>query len=290
MSKKVSKGDVAEISRRTNVPTIERIEDFNEAINILCHGDTGAGKNRLWGRLPNLVIIAIEEGSISIKKAGIKGVKVVRCHGWPDIVGAYEDLRDHPEKYWGDKVPDEDRWVMVDSITKAQSMCIRHIMSMVILANPARDEHVPAQGDHFKWQLSIKQFVEDFNELPINTVWLSRSMVKENPDGDEIIVPSIEGKDYGISAWVCGEMSLLCYLKKERKGKGDSSTIVRKLYTNEHDVYWCKDWYDVLPHVVEFKSEVGVASKLVAMIQGTQQAPKKTVPAPKKKTTTKRKA
>jgi hypothetical protein len=117
-------------------------------------------------------------------------------------------------------------------------------------------------------------------------------MVRENPDGQEIIVPSIEGKDYGISAWVCGEMSLLCYLKKERVGKGESAKIVRKLYTNEHDVYWCKDWYDVLPHVVQFESEAGVAAKLVGMIQGTQQAPKaaKKITAPKKKTTTKRKA
>jgi hypothetical protein len=287
---KASKADVAEISRRTTVPTIERIEDFNEAINILCHGDTGAGKNRLWGHLPNLVILAIEEGSISIKKAGIKGAKVLRCHSWADIVGSYEDLRDNPDKYWDDDVPLNERWVMIDSVTKAQSMCIRHIMKMVILANPARDEHVPAQGDHFKWQLSIKQFVEDFNELPINTVWLARSMVRENPDGMDIIVPSIEGKDYGISAWVCGEMSLLCYLKKERVGKGDSAKIVRKLYTNEHDVYWCKDWYDVLPHVVQFESEAGVAQKLVAMIQGTQSAPKKIKVTAPKKTTTKRKA
>lgn len=287
---KATKADVAELSRRANVPTIEDIEDFNEAINILCHGDTGAGKNRLWGHLPNLVILAIEEGSISIKKAGIKGVKVVRCRSWPDIVGAYQDLRDHPDKYWEDDIPDKDRWVMIDSVTKAQSMCIRHIMQMVVLANPARDEHVPSQGDHFKWQLSVKQFVEDFNELPMNTVWLARSMVKENPDGDDIIVPSIEGKDYGISAWVCGEMSLLCYLKKERVGTGASAKVVRKLYTNEHPVYWCKDWYDVLPHVVQFESEAGVANKLINMIQGTQAAPRTKATPPKKKTTKKGKA
>jgi hypothetical protein len=156
---------------------------------------------------------------------------------------------------------------MIDSITKAQSMCIRHIMQMVVLANPERDPHIPAQGDYFKWQLSIKQMVEDFNELPQNTVWLARSMVKENPDGDEIVVPSIEGKDYGISAWVAGEMSLVCYLRKERKGRGESAQIVRKLYTNEHDKYWCKDWYDVLPYVIEFKDEKGVANKIVKMIR-----------------------
>ena len=278
----LSKREVALRARRSNPPTIIDIEDLEEPINILCHGDTGSGKNRLWGHLPRMLILAIEEGSISIKKAGIKGAKVIRCHDWPDIVGAYEYLRDNPDEF---------DWVMVDSITKAQSMCIRHIMKMVLLANPERDPQVPAQGDYFKWQLSVKQMVEDFNELPMNTIWLARSMVKENPDGDEIIVPSIEGKDYGISAWVCGEMSLLCYLKKEQKGKGE---IVRRLYTNEHTSYWCKDWYDVLPHVIEFKSEVGVASKIINLIQSSGNSaseskasqPRK---AAAKKSTTKRK-
>ncbi len=289
-----TKREVALRARRSNPPTIIDIEDLEEPVNILCHGDTGAGKNRLWGHLPNMVILAIEPGSISIKKAGIKGVKVVPCHSWPDIVGAYEALRDSPDMFWDDDVPLADRWVMIDSITKAQSMCIRHIMEMVVLGNPERDPHIPAQGDHFKWQLSIKQMVEDFNELPINTVWLARSMVKENPDGDEIIVPSIEGKDYGISAWVCGEMSLVCYLRKARKKKGDaSSPIVRKLYTNEHDKYWCKDWFDVLPHVMQFESERGVARKIIDTIRDSGNSAadnkKKATTRPAKKATTTRK-
>lgn len=280
-----SKREVALKARRSNPPTIIDIEDLEEPMNILCHGDTGSGKNRLWGHLPRMVILVIETGSVSIKKAGIKGVKIIRCRSWPDIVGAYEWLRDHPDEF---------DWVMIDSITKAQSMCIRHIMEMVVLANPERDDKIPAQGDHFKWQLSIKQMVEDFNELDINTIWLARSMVKENPDGDEIIVPSIEGKDYGISAWVCGEMSLVCYLRKQRKKKGDdSSPIVRKLYTNEHDKYWCKDWYDVLPHVMQFESEKGVAQKIVAMIRDSgnsaADAKKKATSRPAKKAATTRK-
>lgn len=283
---KPTKAQVAVQARRANPPRFVDIEDFTEPMNILCHGDTGSGKSRLWGHLPRLVILAIEDGAVSIKKAGIKGAKVIPCHSWPDIVGAYEWLRDNPDEY---------DWVMIDSITKAQSFCIRHIMQMVLLANPDRDPHIPAQGDHFKWQLSIKQMVEDFNELPMNTIWLARSMVKENPDGDEIIVPSIEGKDYGISAWVCGEMSLLCYLKKETKGKGDSARVVRKLYTNEHATYWCKDWYDTLPHVIEFTSEKGVAEKIVTMLADSGNSPadgkKKaaTTTKAKKKATTARK-
>lgn len=240
-------------------PFIIDLDDLEEPMNILCHGDTGAGKNRLWGPLLTNgrgVILVIEEGAVSMKKAGLKGVKAIRCRSWPDIVKAYEWLRDNIGTF---------EWVMIDSITKAQSLCIRHIMEMVVKANSKRDPHVPAQGDYFKWQLSIKQLVEDFNALDTHTIWLARSMVKENPDGDEIIVPSIEGKDYGISAWVCGEMSLVCYLKKVKKPKSDR--VVRQLFTNEHTSYWCKDWYDVLPHVIEFGSEKGVAEKIVGLIQ-----------------------
>lgn len=268
-------------------PMIEDLEDFREPINILCHGDTGAGKNRLWMRLPKILVLAIEAGAVSGKQAGIKGVKVWRCRRWPDIVEAYEWLRDNPDEF---------DWVMIDSITKAQSLCIKHIMEMVVKANSSRDPLIPAQGDHFKWQLSIKQLVTDFNELPQNCIWLARSMVKENPDGDEIIVPSIEGKDYGISAWVCGEMSLLCYLKKDTKGKGEDAKVIRKLYTNEHKMYWCKDWYDVLPHLITFESEVGVAQKIVNMIVESGATPqreavdtRKARPA-KKRTTAAKKA
>jgi hypothetical protein len=266
----------------TKLPSfIEDIEDFEESINILCHGDTGAGKNWLWGHLPRLVILAIEEGTISVKKAGIKGVKVIRCRRWSDIVRAYEWLRDNPDAF---------DWVMIDSITKAQALCIRDIMEKVVKANSARDPLIPSQGDHFKWQLSIKQLVMDFNELPQNTIWLARSMVKENPDGDEIIVPSIEGKDYGISAWVCGEMSLLCYLKKERKGKGEEAKTTRKLYTNEHPTYWCKDWYDVLPHIITFSDPSGVADKIVGLIQESSSDTRATKRAPAKKAAPKRTA
>lgn len=264
MARTMTKAQLQAEAAKSNPPTIIDIDDLEEPHNILCHGDPGAGKNRLWGQLGRkyrVLIIAIETGSISIKKAGVKGIKVIQCHNWPDIVGAYEWLEEHLDEF---------DWVIIDSITKAQALCLKHIMKMVVLANPERDPHIPAQGDHFKWQLSIKGFVMDMNELPVNKVWLSRSMVREDPDGNDIIVPAVEGKDYGMSAWVCGEMSLLCYLKKVKKGKDET---VRRLYTNEHATYWCKDWYDALPHVIEFKSDIGVADKIVTMLRDSGNAP-----------------
>lgn len=261
---KSPKGNIAREARRSNPPTIIDIEEFSESKNFLCHGDTGAGKDWLWGHVPRLLVIAIEGGATSIKRAGIKGVKVIQCHEWPDVVGAYEYVRDNPDEF---------DWIMIDSITKAQSMALRWIMKMVVLANDSRDPHIPAQGDHFKWQLVIKGMVEDFNELPQNTIWLARSMNKEDPDGNDIVVPLIDGKDYGMSAWVCGEMSLLCYLKKVTIGKGDDARVVRRLYTNEHSLYWCKDWFDVLPHVIEFTDPKNVSAKIIELIDGSGKSP-----------------
>lgn len=254
---------------------IQDIDDYKESINILCHGDPGSGKTRLWSRLPNAWLLAIEDGAVAARAAGIKGLKVTRVTSWPDLVEAYEWARDNPDAF---------DWIIVDSITKAQALCIRHIMEQVVKANSSRDPLIPAQGDHFKWQLSMKQLVMDFNELPTNVVWIARSMIREDAEGDEIVVPLVEGKDYGISAWVCGEMGLLCYLAKAFKGKGESRKVVRKLYTNEHPMYWSKDRFDALPHVIEFTSDVGVAKKIVDLISGTVEPDK-----PVKRTTPRKK-
>ena len=75
------------------VPIIEEMDDFTESINILCHGDTGSGKNVLWGSLEDMLILAIEEGTISSKRHG-STAKVMKIRTWPQFVATYEWLRD----------------------------------------------------------------------------------------------------------------------------------------------------------------------------------------------------
>jgi hypothetical protein len=246
------------------VPIIEDMDDMTETMNILCHGDTGSGKTVLWAGLDNMLILAVEEGTVSAKRRG-STAKVMKVKSWPEFVAAYEWFRDDGEMVVkGVKYKASDfKFLLIDSITAAQTLLVRYVMSMVVMANPTRDPHIPAQGDHFKFQLWLKECVQDFNSLDVNTIWLSRSMVKEDADANEIVVPLIEGKDYGISAWVSGEMHLLCYMKKEVDGKGASAKVVRKLYTNDHATYWCKDRYDVLPHVIANPD----AKKIVKMIE-----------------------
>lgn len=259
---------------------IEDLEDFTESINILCHADTGAGKTVMWSRLPNVLILAVEEGAVSAKRwerdhprpKSLGVIKVVKVRSWDKLVEVYEWLRDNDHPF---------DWIIIDSLTAAQTRCLRGIMERVVADNPKRDPDIPAIQDHFKWQLLVKRMVQDFNELPVNVVWLARSMNKEDPEGEDIVVPLIEGKDYQISAWVCGEVHLLCYLKKS---KSKSGKMVRKLYTNEHSLYWCKDRYNVLEHTIINPD----ANKIVQTIIDSGAAPEVRA-TPSKKSSTKKK-
>lgn len=261
-------------------PEIEDLDEYDENMNFLCHADTGSGKTVMWSQLPNVLIVAVEEGAIAAKRwlrnhprpKSLGIIKVRRVRHWDDLIDVFEWVRDNPGVF---------EWVLIDSITKAQTRCILAIMENVVSQNPKRDPDIPAPGDHFKWQLLMKRMVQDWNELPVNMVWLARSMNKEDPDGDDIVVPLIEGKDYQISAWVSGEVHLLCYLKKEKRGE----KMVRVLYTNEHPMYWCKDRYDVLPHKIVNPD----ANKIVKMIVDSgASADMGDESQPKKRATTKR--
>lgn len=246
-------------------PEITDLDDYTESINILIHGDTGTGKTVLAAALPKLLIIAVEEGTISAKRWG-SNAKVWKINHWNDLVKAYEWLRnnDHPFE-----------WVMIDSITAAQMRCLRGIMETAVKNNPSRDPDIPAIQDHFKWQLLMKRMVIDFNELPVNMCWIARSMVREDTEGDDIVVPLVEGKDYQISAWVCGEMHLLAYLKKIKKGKGDQAKVVRRLYTNDHPTYWCKDRYDVLGRFID-SPDINQIVKTIQESEGEERPKRKT--------------
>jgi len=214
-------------------PEIVDLQDYTESTNIMVHSDTGAGKTILAAELPDTLIIAAEEGTISAKRWG-HASKVWRVHNWEEWTEAAA---------WIEENQDAFKWIIIDSITKLQSWCIRWIMQQVVANNATRDPHIPSQGDHFKWQLMMKEMVEDINEWDVNVCWLAQSMKREDEDGNEIVLPLIEGKDYQISAWVCAQMHCIFYLRKVApKEKGGRPR--RYLYT-DHARFYSKDRYGI---------------------------------------------
>lgn len=234
-------------------PEIQDLDDFTESKNILVYGGPGSGKTVMGGMLPNCLIIGGENGAIAAKRQGSKA-KIWKVHHWNDIVKAYEWVRDHPDVF---------QWILFDSITNVQQRCIRAIMEGVVKQNKTRDPHIPAQGDHFKWQLVMKEMVTDWCELPVNVFWTSQEMVRENPDGEDIILPLIEGKDYQIAAWVCAQMHLVANLQVVKvPGANNKSRVIRRLITNETPPYYAKDRYDILGRRIDEPDIIQIIKKI----------------------------
>lgn len=261
-------------------PEIIDLEDFVESQNWLVYGHMGSGKTVMGGQLPGRVLIlANEQGTIAAKRQGSKA-KVWKILKWEDLVQAYEWLanNDHPFD-----------WVVIDSVTDMQYKCIRWIMRNVVADNPKRDPHIPAQGDHFKWQLAMKEMITDFNELPVNIMWTAQEMVRENPEGEDIILPLIEGKDYQISSWVCAQMDVVAHLGlKAFKVRGqEEKRVVRVLTCGESPPVFAKDRFGVLGREVRNPNIVELLDKIKASESGRPDrtaAKKTTARRPVKKT------
>jgi len=217
---------------------IVELDEFTESINILVYGDTGGGKTVLGGTAPKGLILRAENGALSAKRQG-STAKVWPIKSWSDFEAAYDWLEDNPDTF---------DWVVIDSVTKLQELCIRAILDKAVADNPSRDLDIPAIQDHYKWQLLMKRYVVMFNDLPINTLWLALAMHKEDQEGEDLVLPLITGKGYDISASICAEMNVVAYLAvrtvktKDREG-AVTERDRRELLVRSHPPYFAKDRY-----------------------------------------------
>lgn len=255
---------------------IIELDDFTESINMLVYGDSGVGKTVFAGTAPRALILRAEDGAISAKRFGSKA-KVWPIKTWEDFETAYTWLEDNPKEF---------EWVVIDSITKLQELCIRGILNKAVADNPRRDPDIPALQDHYKWQLLMKRYVVMFNDLPINVLWTALAMHKEDPEGEDLVLPLITGKGYDISAAICAEMGVVAFMDvADVKVKRTSGTVEsvrrRRLLVQSTPPYFAKDRYTVLGDDKGYMMDPTMPKVIAAIgqpVTATKTAAKKAVP------------
>lgn len=231
-------------STRGKLPTnanIVDLDDFTESINMLVYGDSGSGKTVLAGTADEkMLILATEKGLIAAKRQGSKA-KGWKCSSWGDIDKAYKWLKDHPDHGF--------EWVCIDSLSEFQQHMLRWILDQAMAENASRDPDIPAIQDHQKWQNMYKRYVRAFNDLPVNMLYTATAFRKEDEEGEDLILPDILGKDYGISQWTCASMHVVAYLSVRRKK--ETKEEFRRLLAKRTGPYFGKDRYNVLVPFVD---------------------------------------
>lgn len=247
--------------------TFEDLADFDESVNLLIVGDSGAGKTVLAGGAPDLLFLSTENGTISAKRQGSKA-KLARLKNWLEVEAVLDQLDGELEagtcKF---------KWLCLDSLPKMQTMLRQHLLDIGVLeGKKGADEDSLQLQDYNKWYNMFLRFVTRLVDMPINVIFTSTSMRIEteddNGDPQDIILPAIEGKakeGYAIAQKVCAAMSSVWFLNIE--GKGDRRK--RVLYTQRRPPYFAKCRYSVLPsRVILAPNDITTMARMIAKIEG----------------------
>lgn len=235
--------------------------NYQEHIQILVYGDSGAGKTVLAGTMPSGIILATEKGTDSAAKRASQ-CDVWPCPNWEEVVKAYRWLR--RENGGGYE------WLAIDSMPEMQMKLLRWILATGVTHSKKGakgDPDVPQIQDHQKWQNMFKRYVGQFNDLPMNVLWTATPMNVETADGDDLVLPAIQGKGYAISQWACAAQGIVGRLSV-RKGKEGTYRLLRCEYDPP---YFGKSRYDEVLSV----RDPNIAEIAEALKNG--KAPQKTV-------------
>lgn len=240
---------------------LEELSDFNPSMNIMIYGPSGHGKTVLAGGAPNSVFLSTEGGVVSAKRAG-STARLIRAPDWEHALSGVR---------WADDNLGSDDWLIVDSHTKMQILYIRWLLRMKNEENSARDLDIPAIQDHQKWQNAFMRWTDHILSAEYNSIFICTTMIKEDEEGEKMVLPAITGKDYTISNYISSQMDVgLYYAISERASTPDM--VVRRALAQPYPPFWAKDRYDALGRFVDVEDGYhGTMEDIIGMIQDSMQ-------------------
>lgn len=191
---------------------IKKASDNIPFANLLLYADSGTGKTVFAGSDARVLFLAPEnDGMLSAIRMGSKADKI-DVFAWEDMKEAYEWLYAHPEVF-----ADYD-WLVVDSITEMQDMAKKYVIRMTANEKKRKghDPEVMQLQDYGTMHTLVENMVRGLNELPVNLLWTATAKKVEDADGNEFLVPELQGKkEYGISMKMASLMTSYGYMRVE---------------------------------------------------------------------------
>ena len=195
-------------------PNIQKLSETKPFWNVLIYADSGTGKTVFAGSDLKVLFIAPEDdGLMSAQRMGSSADKIT-VEKWEDIKQAYDYFSENPEELSNYNV------LSIDSLTEMQFLAKDYVLRM------GADEKRRKGQDPDKLQLQdygtlheiVEQMVRGFNDLPVNVLWTATSKKVEDADGNEFLVPELQGKkEYGISMKMVALMTSYGYMRVEVK-------------------------------------------------------------------------
>lgn len=203
-------------------PEVISLDEDEDTFNLMVYGAAGSGKTVFAGSDDNVLFLAPEDdGTISAKRQGSTAKKWT-VNSFSDLVEALDRIEDNI-----DEAKKDIKWIAIDSITRMQKETMRAILEAAVEENPERDPDIPQMQDWQKYQNMFLRVVQGFNDLPINVIWTALVRSEEDEEGDDFLVPDIQGKGYQMAMTVASYMTSYGCIKAEEKIVKRNGEVVR---------------------------------------------------------------
>lgn len=211
------------------------------SINLCTYAHPGKGKTVLSGT-----------GDIILDGDGTMGAAAAAQGSKAIVVPAttYDEIREAFEWVAEDVAPKKpDAWVSWDSLTLFQDRTlVDDITAEAAERNPRQDPHVPGQREYGIDHHRIKMWVRRFVKLKVNFHITCHVMADENPDGDLIYMPAVQGK--GMSSAVTGYCNVVGYYAPVMDPDNPEKVKARKMLFRESTEFYAKDQFECLGPVM----------------------------------------
>jgi energy-coupling factor transporter ATP-binding protein EcfA2 len=204
---------------------ITDVDDSVEFLTWVIYGKNGTGKTTLLSTTDGMLILAAEEGTLSIRGKAKDKAKKLKIDSWEKLEAVYWLLKDGTYvKGKGIKIKTAGgefyvKYVAIDTVTKLVEVCMRNIVLGDKASDPGKDLIKKTLRDWGDMGEKMKYWLQQFEELPIQRVWICQeNSNSDDVDSDEFsIFPAL---NKGLRTYVLSEADIIArtYIAKTDKG------------------------------------------------------------------------
>ena len=158
---------------------ITDVDDSVEHLTWLIYGKNGTGKTTLLSTVDGMLILAAEDGTLSIREKAKGTAKKIRVDTWDKIEQVYWLLKNGKYTGEGIEIPVAGGTFLVksvgfDTLTKLVDVCLRGVVLGDKAKDPTIDILKPTLAHQNQVAQRMKYWLEMYKQLPIQKVWLAQ--------------------------------------------------------------------------------------------------------------------
>lgn len=226
---------------------ITEVDDQVEYLTWLIYGKNGTGKTTLLSTVEGMLILAAEDGTLSIKDKAKGKAKKIQVDMWEKVEGVYWLLKNSPVEKDADgnivgiRINTKSGSFLVksiafDTITKLADVCMRNIVLGEAEKDPTKDILKKTLRNWGDMSEKLKYWLQMFQDFPVQKVWLCQETANaDDLDSEEFSIFPNASKS--IRGYIMSEADVIArtYIAKTEKG------VQFRLSAAPNDKYVTKD-------------------------------------------------